>query len=503
MELTLNQTVQNCYDIAFTQTLRKDEAADSVIPDSMPDVGEILSATGNILIRSKDVGEGRVRLEANVPVKVSYIPEEGEGYYAIEVNIPFYLSIEDEKISANSLCAADMKLLSLEAKLLNPRKINVRAEVLFSVVCYEPERQIYFGKPLQNTEGIYFLEQAAQTSHICAVSEKTFVITDEFSLPASISLADPVLSQKVQLQVDEIKNIGSKLVVKGNAKSSLLYCAEDGNPSSLEFTTVFSQIMDVDALPEEAFAAVNLLSSGIYYDLSGGNGQTGTMELHIVAQAVIRSSSEMKYLSDAYSNQYFIKVTTDVHPSQKILRPIVLKQTVKEQIPSISQVSELIQGSYVFGSAEFEAGTVSIPLDIWAYCQDSNGKLFMVARRIPIQFVLELPENQGLEITKINGQEFYLAPSTSGLELRLTVELNAILWSSETITYITGIAFDDNETMDLSSKPTLVIMKAGSQDDLWRIAKENVSTLEAIEQANGLEKLTTPWEKLLLIPKSV
>ena len=136
MEANLSKCGFASYDKAYSRTLRKEESQDCVVPDTMPDIAELATTWGCVLIRSKDVGEGRVRVEANVPAKVSFLPEGEEHLCCLDVNIPFYFSAEDAAIREGDFCVADLKLRALETRVLNPRKVTVRAEVELSLECY-------------------------------------------------------------------------------------------------------------------------------------------------------------------------------------------------------------------------------------------------------------------------------------------------------------------------------------------------------------------------------
>ena len=503
MELCLKPSEIACYMPCFSQTVRKEETMDSVVPDSMPDIGEILCTSGNILIRSKDVGEGRVRLEANIPARIGYAPEEGEGCCCLEVNLPVYLSLEDEAITEQSLCVTELSLAALETKILNPRKISVRAEALCSVACYQPSSLSFSGLPAQGVEGINLLERQVAITPVCAVTEKTFVLTDEFTIPAASTPPAALLGQSIQLQVEELKPVGTKLIVKGSAKSALLYTMEDMTVGALDFTSAFSQIVELDTLPEDSFSSVRLLLSGAYYDLAAADRQAGAMELHIVAQVLVYGPAEPACLVDAYSNRYALNVVQAPRTLTRILRSVSLKETLREPLTTPVPVAEILQGSYVPGSVQTAEGTVTVPIAVSVYYRDSGGALGSVSRTLTLRFTQKLEEGESLEAVDVTGQELYLAPTASGMELRLTLEIRAFLWKSDTLLCIQQLEYNEAEVMDLSDRPTLVILRAASGDDLWALAKEHVSTVEAIRQANGLDQLTGSWEKLLLIPKTV
>lgn len=502
MELTLHTAAIDCYDKVYSQTLRKEETQDSVVPDTLPDIGGIVCTSGNMLIRSKDVGEGRVRLEAAIPVKVSYTPEEGEGVYCLELNLPLYVSLEDERISENSLCVSDLKLTSLETKVLNPRKVSVRAEALFTVDCYAPGKMAFFGAPEQGAEGVNVLERKVEVTPVCAVTEKTFVLTDEFTIPATLPPAASILSQQALPQVEDVKAVGTKLVVKGSVKSSLLYASEDYTVGSVEFFTSFNQIIEAESIPKEPYICIRLLLSGAYYDVNG-EGRTGEMELHLVAQAVICAAAEAVCLADAYSNRYTLKTATEPLMVEWIETELTLRETLREQLPTALSVAEIVQGSYDLGTPQADGGTVLLPVTVCMCYRTADGCLNSVKRTFQAKFCYDLEEGQSLAVAGASAQELLLTPSAGGAEVRLPLELRVFVLRAAEIPCVTAITYDENEVLDLSENPTLVILKARSGDDLWALAKENHSTVKSITEANGLDALSTPWEKLILIPKSV
>ena len=66
MELTMKRERVECCEKVFEYCAPAEEAAETVIPDTMPDVERVLCAGGTAIIRSKEVQEGRVSLTAGV-----------------------------------------------------------------------------------------------------------------------------------------------------------------------------------------------------------------------------------------------------------------------------------------------------------------------------------------------------------------------------------------------------------------------------------------------------
>ena len=501
MELKFDQTAVNCYDEVFSQTLRKEETQDSVVPDTMPDIGAIVCCTGSILIRGKDVSDGRVRLEANVPARVVYTPEEGGGTYCLDLNLPLYASLEDPCITENSVCVVELYLAALEARTLNPRKISVRAEAVIRVCCYAPSGITFSGAPEEETEGVNLLEKTTFITPAWTVTEKTFVLSDDFSVPSALPPAAEILGRNTLLEVEEIKSVGTRLVVKGCAKSALMYVSGDGESGSVRFETGFSQVVEAGELPEEIFVAPRLLSSGEYYDI-GADGRTGTMELHLVIQVVVYGKTEARSVVDAYSSRYPMAAERETDELDCIRAEQTLRETLRETLPR-GAIRFCGGVSAIPGLPQADGGTVTLPLTVQLLGHGPDGMLCASKRTFSLRFSQTLDAGQSLEVAGVTVQEPMAAPAAGGAEIRVPVELQVFLREQETVERMTEIQLDETGLLDLSNRPSLVILRASDQDDLWALAKENCSTVRAITEANGIGELAPGWEKLILIPKIV
>ena len=57
--------------------------------------------------------------------------------------------------------------------------------------------------------------------------------------------------------------------------------------------------------------------------------------------------------------------------------------------------------------------------------------------------------------------------------------------------------------LEQDDKPTLVILYPRNSGELWTLAKENYSTIEAICAANDMEPDAEAGDRLLMIPKTI
>lgn len=503
MLVSLSKTLVDCQQVCYSGSVRREESQDAVVPDTMPDVGAILSTTGCVLIRSKEVGEGRVRLEANVPARVLYRPEDGGPVRCLEIQIPFYVNLEDPQIPEGSVCRTTLRLTALETRLLNPRKVSVRAELLCSVVCYAPGQLSCCGAPAEAPEFLNLRERPVPISAVCAVTEKTFVLTDEFSIPETRGPATALLAQHTALQVEELRQSGSKLILRGSAESALSYLDENGQVGDVRFTTAFSQILELNSLPEETAADAEVLLSGAYYDLEEGTGLTGTMELHLVAQVRVWEKRTLSLLTDAYCNRYPLETEREPLALDSIARTLTLRETLRENFPTGQQAAETLQAWAEVGEARSDPEGLQVPVTVILYYLTGEGELCAARHSYTVPLRTPLEPGERLELLSAGVPELNLTPAPGGAELRLTLEARVMVLSTRTLEAVTALRYDETAPLDQSQRPSLTLLLADPAGDLWDLARENCSTPQAIRDANPAGDAAKEAVRWLLIPKIV
>ena len=134
--------------------------SDEIVPDIKPDVLSIISSSGNICLHKKEVQDGKVRIEGTVNAYVVYIADdENSSMRAINANIDFSKNIEmkDLKSSMQLECTTD--LTELECKIINGRKISLKANIQMNLTAYSNENVEYVDN-IENKKDIKALREA-------------------------------------------------------------------------------------------------------------------------------------------------------------------------------------------------------------------------------------------------------------------------------------------------------------------------------------------------------
>ena len=504
MEASLKRSSFACYHKLYSQLIRREEISECVVPDTMADIASVVSTGGTPLIRSKDVSEGRVRLELNIPARVAYLPEGETGICCLDVNIPVHLSVEDARIREGSICTVGATLKALDTRVPNPRKLSVSAVLELQLDCYGAGETEQTAEPEDANCGIHVRCRQEEITAIAAVTEKTFVLTDELTLEEGKLPAAEILLQQVTLAVEEARPVGTRVILKGSAHSTVFYRTQDMAVDAAGFTTAFNQIVELDTDAENGFIIPQLLLSGMYYEAAPGfDGRSLRMELHAVAQVTLCRNETVQCLTDAYSNRYALELQQSQRPLQCVRRELTLRESSRETVETARPLREILHCCARVHSVEVQGGDVTLVLLVRLFARDEDGAAAVTKRLVTLQLHGDIQPQERLRVCGETVPELTAVPSGAGAELRLTAELRALVLLEQELNCITGIRYDEGRLLDLSDQPSLVMLRATERDDLWRLAREYHSTVEAINDCNDLTTAEGAWEKLLLIPRCV
>lgn len=483
MEVNLKrEAIQYCTPV-YSDTLSREETLEAVVSDTLPDVARILDVDAAVYLRSKTLQQGSIRIEGSIRGTVLYIGEDSERLQRIETELPVVFSTEAEGAEDTDALAANVCVSSADAKLLNPRKIQFRAGVCAAVVVY---RSVTAELPseAEQTPGLYTLTDTKTVSFLSGVEEKSFLVSDEAELPAGCPPMEKLLCYSHTESVDELKQVGGKMILQGTVRLDTLYLtAGDDAPQHQIFRIPFSQILDI-ANGKAELSTVILTSGGCYLEpLSGSDGITSLhLELHLCAQTLCRSETEIRYIADAYSLKSTCRLKTDTVRTLGAARPAVLRQSVRETLETPDSPKEIV---YARVTAAFPVCTengVSESICVRMLYRTQRGSLSSMSRMLTLTF--ESGETTGMTLPETaRFGEIYAAAGDNAVELRCPVELSVNAAAASEFTYVSEMELEENETAEETERPSLIVIRLGTES-LWNVAKKFGSTCELIEAAN-------------------
>ena len=94
MELQFKEQHCTCLQPAVREVQNLEQTQELKLTDGMPDIGRILNAWGQTVLRSKEWRDDRIAVSGGVMVWVLYAPEDGSQVRCLESWIPFQMQWE-------------------------------------------------------------------------------------------------------------------------------------------------------------------------------------------------------------------------------------------------------------------------------------------------------------------------------------------------------------------------------------------------------------------------
>ncbi len=494
MELPLKQERFEHFAAVFEGAETRELAAEPVLPDTLPDAESVADVHGVVWLRGKEITAGGVSLSAAVGVSVLCVPADGGPLRCVELELPAELRLDAPGADEDCRCTASVRLCALEARVLDPRKLSVRAEVCASVRVRRRESVSFAAGLAEGEERAHIKCRTADVMPVTDMRERAFAVTDEFAVPAGLGSGVRILSRRVTLLADDVKVSRGKAVLRGRAVSELVFGDDGGAVRSGRYETELSQLMEVDAASDEALCTVTPMLTGAFFDLPAYGDGAGRVaaELHFTAQCECRERRRVPYLADVYSNRTALTPALREDEADAEVRPVSLRQTVAGRAEPAA-AGETVCVSACVGPAVIADGAVRTTVLLRTALRAADGSVTAARCRLSAEFTPgELPEGTRLAEASVTVLDVYAA----GADVRAVLRMDALAVTGTRIRSVASVTEDPEAFAARPRTPSAVLVRVPAGTELWELARRFGSSEEAIAAANGGRA-----DGLLLIPK--
>lgn len=492
MELQWSQS--NCTflqrDLWEVQNL--EQTQDVRLTDGMPDVGRVVCAWGQPVLRSKEWRNDAVVVAGGVITWTLYAPEDGSELRCVEAWLPFQAkwSLPDSRREGTlRICCC---LRSVDARTLSSRKIMVRASVGLLAEALEPAEESV-SQPGELPEGVQVLSKTYPAVLPKEAGEKQFAVEEDITVEGP----QKILCCQVDPEVTEQNVIGGRAVFRGKCHVKLLYLTEAGRILSFKSEIPFAQYAELDRdYDKDAELSVMMALSAAEPEITE-NGVH--LKCGMIAQYVVYDREMITVAEDAYSPYQSVK------PVQEILRlPMVLDRTTHDMEASgqlqadgaeVVDVTFLPDHPTQFREENSVLSQLSGAFQVLYY--DMEGQLQCRTESWSDEWKLPMEESSSacihVSCVRVGDQ----GATADRIHFTAEANLEAVCVCRQGLPAISGLHLGERKEPD-ADRPSLILRRMG-QESLWELAKKCGSTVDAICKANQLSGDPSP-EQMLLIP---
>lgn len=483
MELQWNKKPCPYLQTNIRQVQTQEQTQELRLPEELPDIGRVLCAWGQSVIRSKEWRGDGMNVSGGVSVSVLYQPEDGSNPRCVEAWLPFQVKWNFPQTRREGCIRVCGRLRGVDARTLSARKMMIRANVSVLGEALEPtEAQVC--APGELPEGVEVLTSVYPAVLPREAGEKQFFFEDEVRVPS----VQKWVSFTLQPELTEQSVVGSRVVMRGSGQLHYVYLDDQGMVRSGSQDIPFAQFADLDRdYDKEATADVMLSVSSLEPEITSDGVR---MQCGVAAQYLVKDRVLLEVAEDAYSPACTVSAV-----SEPLKLPMELDSRVEtlDAQPMFQDGKMLDMTFLIDHPSQYREGdmvTLELPGQFQFLYQDMDGNLQTATENWTGTLTLPAAENTVLQ-PSVQGIE------TSGPNAR--VKLNLQTWADQEIPMISGLTVGETRQPD-PDRPSLILRRMDT-DSLWELAKATGSTMAAIRKANALTQ-DPEQGQMLLIPVS-
>lgn len=482
---------------------------DMIVPDVKPDILNTISTTGNVCIYKKEVLEGKVRIDGEVEVYVIYLADnESEETRSLNTSVDFTQIIDFENCNSGMSLEEEISIQSLECRILNGRKINVKASLQFEGTLYSNET-VDILKQVNNIQDIQSLEKNLIVNSLVGEGSTKVYAKDTIMIDNIDNLAE-ILKTDLSIKNKDIKISYNKVLAKADVYLKMLYLTEDNRIKLVENTTPVMGFVDIENVSEENICDMKYRLKNMLVKPNSAEEHSVYIEAQIELSARLYENKEIKVIGDLYSpsnslifNQRSINTMSDkncVKSTCNIKEKVAAAEIGGNQIYDVEVKPIIIERKIANSKVMFE-GEISLK---FLYAMRQGCGIGAKEMKLPFEYSVEVPNvnistNINTEIEVIN-QDFIVG--TDGMiEARIDLQFLLDVSNGIKINIIDEVSIDETRDRQIHS---MVIYFVKPADTLWNIAKRFGSTVSDIVRVNKIEDENKIYPgQQLFIPKYV
>lgn len=498
-KLSINKLVAEKREIIFAE-------GDMIVPDSKPDILNTICTSGVVSIYKKEVQEEKMRIDGTINTYIMYMPDGSEDTVrGLNASLDFSENIGIQNCKEGMDDITDIKIKSIEAKVLNGRKISIKATLEVNVRIYSKE-EVEIINNMENADNIQILKEDLTVNSLVGSGETKIYAKDNIPIDSIDNLAE-ILKAEINLVDKDIKISYNKVLTKAEAEVTFMYLTEDNRINKVTYKIPVVGFIDIQDVTEENLCDVNYEIRNIVIKPNSQEEHSIYVEIEIQARCSVYEIKQINLIQDMYSPTENLNFETKQ----------ILTMTEKQSVKNIKQIREKINLNDVENESlidvDVEPNIINenkINTKI-LYEGEMNLRFIFVNQRmqidiketkIPFEYTVEnLQNGESLNTNnclEIKSKDFIIQDG-GDINCNIDMETNTNMYRTANINMIDSIQ-EDGEREEQDYSIMMYIVKKG--DTLWKIAKEFGSTIDGIARVNGIEdkNLIFPGQKLF-IPK--
>ena len=414
-----------------------------------------ICTSGVVSIYKKEAQDEKIRLDGAINTYIMYLPDgTDDTVRGLNTSIDFSENINVQDCKEGMNVVANVNVKSIEARVINGRKIGIKATVEVNLKVYLNE-EVEIINDIQNENDVQILKQDLRVNSLIGQGTTKINAKDNIKIDAMDNLAE-ILKVQICLEDRDIKVSYNKVLTKSEASIKIMYLTEDIEVEVMCYVYEEKQI--------------NLIQD-MY---------SPTQKLNIEKKQILTMNDK-----------------NNVTNIKQIREKINLKDIDDLSLVDVDVIPAILNESKINTKILYEA-----ELNLKFIFQNSRTQIITKEAKIPFDYTIDnleggesLNTNSNIEIKSKD----FIIQDGGDINCNIDAQTETSMYRIANINMIDNIE-EGGEREEQDYSIVIYIVKKG--DTLWEIAKEFGSTVDGIARVNGIENrdLIIQGQKLY-IPK--
>lgn len=482
---------------------------DIIVPDVKPDILNSINTTGNVCIYKKEVLDGKIRIDGDVNIYVIYLADnEGEATRSLNTSIDFTQVLDFDGCKPEMSLDENVSIKSIECKILNGRKINVKVALQFDTKVYANE-DVNIIKQINNIQDVQSLESDLRMNSLVGEGCSKTYAKDTLAIENTDNLAE-ILKVDVSIVNKDIKISYNKVLGKADVAVKMLYITEDNRIKVVESKIPVMGFVDIENVDDNNMCDMKYKLKNVVVKPNSVEEHSVYIEAEIELYCRVYENKEIKLIQDLYSpseNLNFNQRCVNTMSNKCSLKDICnLREKVMFPELNGNQIYDVdvrptILSKNVTNSKVMYEGEVELT---FIFASNSVAGIDVKQMKLPFNFNVDSSEiNPNMDVEtgiEVINQDFIIG-ADGNVDTKIDLEFSLSMSNTIQINIIDEVNVDETRDKQIYS---MIIYFVKPNDTLWEIAKRFGSTIQDIARVNKIEDVNKiNVGQQLFIPKYV
>lgn len=503
-----------CEQLLGENTIDTVVKSEYLIPDTHPDVKEILSLEAKPYVMNKEVLQDKVFLEGQIEYNVLYLAADGDKYAVHNVNYSSKFSdyVEIKGSEHAMACEGECYVEHMDCGIINERKVSIEGIIKLKAEVYN-NQNFEVIKDVIGAGDIQFLRNPSSVDKIMGSLNADLVAKSHIQISSDKPEIGNILKCDVNVHKKEVKVEDRKVNISAFASINILYRGKDSNEiCNVQDDVFINKELEVenalDVMDNFTVFTVDAQQFDIKEDDLGENRIIDT-EVLIKAAVKIMHKEEMNVIEDAYSPSIILEMNkknyeVNVIQGQSLNQTIVKGNLeVGENNPKPKEVincngSAVVTDKKIVEDKVVVEGIVDTSV---LYKTDIPEKYIQVAQdSIPFTCTLDIPQAKiDMQcVARVNLESIEAFVEADTIAVKAVVEVYSRVNYNTNREFLVNIEPVEGEMPKKKGSITIYVVQNG--DSLWKVAKKYFCTVDSLIGINELEnpEELKPGQKLII-----